>query len=81
MLLDKTDVLFLNFDKKLNIREKNLNSSCSYKHEENKNVLWKQILIFRLSFSVSTLVIDKPLYCFALLLYLKQEYSKVQIFL
>ena len=39
VLLDKTDVLFLSFDKKLNIREKNLNSSCPYKHEENKNVL------------------------------------------
>ena len=32
--LDETDFLFLNFHKKLNIRQKNLNLSCPYTHED-----------------------------------------------
>ena len=34
VVLHKVNVLFLNFHKKLIIRQKNLNSLCPYKHEE-----------------------------------------------
>ena len=41
VVIDKTDVLFLNFDKNLNIRQTNLNSLCPYKYEEKTKMCYE----------------------------------------
>ena len=54
--LDETDFLFLNFHKKLNIRQKNLNSSCPYKHEEK--IICAMKANFNFSFIIFSIYLD-----------------------
>ena len=41
VVIHKTDVLFLNFHKNLNIRQTNLNSLCPYKYEEKTKMCYE----------------------------------------